>query len=81
MPFYVRITNIEDNAFLLAPLAKSAGGTEACGTAVYKDKTDPDYQRILAEFAPNTKLLKEKPRLDMPGAKYIGWKKSAEAAR
>ena len=81
MPFYVRITNVQDNSFLLAPLAKSAGGTEGCGEAVFKDKTDPDYQRILAEFAPNTKLLKERPRLDMPGAKYIGWEKSADVKK
>ncbi|KKK66244.1 hypothetical protein LCGC14_2966050, partial [marine sediment metagenome] len=31
--FYTRITKVEDNNFLLAPLAKSAGGTEACGKA------------------------------------------------
>jgi len=67
--FYTRITNIEENDFLSAPLAKIAGGTQACGTAVFKDKNDPDYQKILAEFAPITKMIKDKPRLDMPGAK------------
>jgi len=63
--FYTRITNIEENNFLFAPLAKSAGGKEACGKAIFKDKSDPDYQKILAEFVPITKMLKEKPRLDM----------------
>jgi hypothetical protein len=66
--FYTRITNVEENDFLLAPLAKIAGGTQACGTAVFKDKNDPDYQKILAEFAPITKMIKDTPRLDMPGA-------------
>lgn len=67
--FYTRVTNVEENDFLFAPLAKAAGGTESCGKAIFKDKTDPDYQKILAEFAPITKMLKDKPRLDMPGAK------------
>ncbi len=67
--FYTRITNIEENDFLSAPLAKIAGGTQACGTVVFKDKNDPDYQKILAEFAPITKMIKDVPRLDMPGAK------------
>ena len=73
--FYTRITNIEENDFLLAPLAKIAGGTQACGTVVFKDKDDPDYQKILAEFAPITKMIKDKPRLDMSGA-IIGCVKS-----
>lgn len=67
--FYTRVTNVEENNFLHAPLAEAAGGSGKCGKAIFKDKTDPDYQKILAEFAPITKMLKDKPRLDMPGAK------------
>ncbi len=67
--FYTRVTNIEENDFLHAPLAEAAGGSEKCGKAIFKDKTDPDYQKILAEFVPITKMLKDKPSLDMPGAK------------
>jgi len=65
--FYTRVTAIEDNVFLLAPLAKAAGGTEACGRAVFKTKNDPDYQAILKVFTPITEMLKAKPRMDMPG--------------
>ena len=62
---YVRITNVQDNAFLLAPLARAAGGTQRCGTAVFRSTSDPDYQAILATFEPLAQLLKESPRMDM----------------
>jgi len=65
--FYTRVTNIADNGFLLAPLAKAAGGTEACGKAVFTTKDDPDYKAVVAVFAPITEMLKAKPRMDMPG--------------
>ena len=66
--FYTRITNIEHNSFLLAPLAKSAGGTEACGKAVFESKDDPDYRAILKVFEPIQKMLEAKPRMDMADA-------------
>ena len=65
--FYTRVENIEHNNFLLAPLAKAAGGTEACGKPVFATKSDPDYQKILAVFAPITEMIKATPRMDMPG--------------
>jgi hypothetical protein len=64
----VRFTNVDRNAFLLAPLAKSAGGTEQCGKAVFADRNDPDYQKLLKLFEPITKVLEENPRQDMPGS-------------
>jgi hypothetical protein len=67
--FYTRVTRIEDNDFLLAPLAKSAGGTEVCGKPTFASKDDPDYQKILAVFKPIQEMLKERPRMDMPGAR------------
>ncbi len=69
--FYTRITKIEDNDFLLAPLAKSAGGTEACGKATFLSKDDPDYQAILKTFEPITKLMAQRPRIDFPGSEYV----------
>jgi len=57
------------NNFLLAPLSKQAGGTEACGKATFKSKEDPDYQAILKTFDPILKGLKEVPRMDFEGAK------------
>lgn len=63
--FYTRITNPQDNAFLLAPLAKSAAGTEACGRVVFASTADPDYQAILSTFIPVTEDLADCPRMDM----------------
>jgi hypothetical protein len=66
--FWTRITNPHLNEFLLAPLAKSAGGTERCGKAVFADTHDPDYQAVLGTFAPALAELERMPRIDMPGA-------------
>ena len=63
--FYIRIEKPELNSFLLAPLAKSAGGTERCGTAVFKTSGDPDYQALLKTFAPITEFQRAAPRDDM----------------
>jgi len=63
--FYTRIENPQLNSFLLAPLARSAGGAEACGKAIFADASDPDYQAILRTFAPIRDLLKQNPRTDM----------------
>ena len=65
--FYTRMLKPENNGFLLAPLAQSAGGTEACGKAVFADTSDPDYQKLLDVFEPVQNLLKQRPRADMPG--------------
>lgn len=66
---WTRITEPELNQFLLAPLAKSAGGNERCGQTVFADKTDADYQAILATFKQTTRMLERTPRIDMPGGK------------
>ena len=66
--FYTRILQARGQHFLLAPLAKSAGGTEACGQAVFASKDDPDYQAILATFEPIHELLEASPRMDMTDA-------------
>jgi hypothetical protein len=68
-PFWTRITNPRMNTFLLAPLAKSAGGSGACGSPVFQTTTDPDYQLLLKTFEPITETLRVRPRMDMPGAK------------
>ena len=64
---YTRITNPQHNAFLLAPLAKQAGGTQQCGRAVFANTQDTDYQKILRTFQPIHDLLGKRPRADMPG--------------
>jgi hypothetical protein len=66
---WTRVTEPELNNFLLAPLAKAAGGSEKCRTAVFADTADPDYQAILAAFESTTAMLKQTPRMDMPGGR------------
>lgn len=65
---WLRITHPQLNNFLLAPLAKSAGGTQTCGKAVFESTQDLDYQAILKTFEPLRKMLQKQPRMDMPGA-------------
>jgi hypothetical protein len=64
--FYTRFTNPQDNAFLLAPLAKEAGGTQKCAKVIFRSKDDPDYQKILETFKPVQQLVQKIPRADMP---------------
>ncbi len=65
--FYTRMLKPENNGFLLAPLAKSAGGLQTCGRPVFESSNDPDYQKILETFTPIRQLLKNIPRADMDG--------------
>lgn len=76
---YTRILEPEENSFLFAPLAKAAGGTESCGNAVFASKDDPDYQRIIRCFEPIRSQVKQRPRMDMPGAHSSCDLKFAEA--
>jgi hypothetical protein len=62
---WLRIRNPEFNNFLTAPLARAAGGTEACGKAVFESKEDPDYQAIVKTFEPLQEMLAQTPRMDM----------------
>jgi hypothetical protein len=68
-PFWTRLVNPALNSFLLAPLAKEAGGTGVCGKAVFASTADPDYQAILRTFEPVLAELRTRPRTDMAGAK------------
>ena len=62
---WTRISHPELNSFLLAPLAKAAGGAGLCGESVFESTTDADYQAILATFGAITELLERTPRLDL----------------
>jgi hypothetical protein len=70
--FYTRVMRPEKNNFLLAPLAKDAGGTGKCGKPIFASTNDPDYQKVLRTFAPIHALLKERPRPDMEGLQAMG---------
>jgi hypothetical protein len=63
--FYVRIDHPGRNRFLRAPLAKTAGGSGACGEAIFTSTDDPDYRALLDLFNPVQELLARRPRLDM----------------
>jgi len=63
--YYIRMLKPENNNFLLAPLAKSAGGTEQCGQAVFKSKEDQDYKKLIDVFRPLQEMLEQEPRVDM----------------
>ncbi len=69
--FYTRVSNPEKNNFLLAPLAKEAGGLQKCREAVFASTADPDYQKILRTFEPIQVLLKSSPREDMATCKLV----------
>ena len=66
--FALRLDNPERNAFLTAPLAVDEGGSGKCPVAVFKDKSDPDYKKLIETFRQTEQMLVETPRMDMAGA-------------
>jgi hypothetical protein len=66
---FVCLTDPEQNDFLIAPLARAAGGRESCGNPVFETAADPDYQALLKLFESTRAMLAQRPRMDMPGAK------------
>ena len=73
------LTRPEKSFFLMAPLAKEAGGlglcTNAQGKAVFASKDDPGYKTLLALVADAKTILDSDPRFDMknfcPNPEYI----------
>ena len=64
----------ENSLLLLAPLAQAAGGWELCRdpkdgskVKVFANRSDPDYQALLAMITAGTDFLAEHKRFDMPG--------------
>jgi hypothetical protein len=56
----------EKSVLLLAPLAKSAGGYQACGEAVFKDTADSDYVTMLKSIEDAKAELERLTRFHMP---------------
>lgn len=56
-----------ESTLLLAPLARDAGGFEACGRAVFASTDDPDYLALLGLVQAAADRLNEIKRFDMPG--------------
>ncbi|MDR2845476.1 MAG: hypothetical protein LBV28_05240, partial [Puniceicoccales bacterium] len=61
------LTAPDKSLLLLAPLAKSAGGYESCGSALLTGKDDPRYRTILSAIERTKTRLDEIKRFDMPG--------------
>jgi len=57
----------EKSYWLLAPLAKEAGGLELCSRPVFKGTSDPLYKAILASIRDAHNRLLAGKRFDMPG--------------
>jgi mono/diheme cytochrome c family protein len=51
--------------FLIAPLARSSGGSEKCGRPVYRDPSDPDYQVVLKLVREGVRKAWDAPRRDL----------------
>ena len=69
-PLYQAMCNLDRPAhsiFLRAPLAKSAGGLELCGQAVFRDREDKDYLTILTRIEDASRQMHQEKRFDMPG--------------
>ena len=47
--------------------AKEAGGWGSCGDDVFKDKQDPDYQRMLTAIELGKQYGNQRPRYGTPG--------------
>jgi len=58
---------VQRSPALLAALAKSAGGTEACRKTIFADRDDPDFKKVAAIFATLSPEAKANPRADMLG--------------
>ena len=73
------LTRPEKSLYLLAPLAKAAGGLGLCtngvGKAVFESTKDPDYQKLLAMVKEAKAQHEAEPRFDQknfcPNPEYI----------
>ena len=72
-PMAVNLTHPQWSAVLVANLAKSAGGSADDAKARFKTVSDPHYQAILKAIRSGKQALDAKPRVDMPGAKPVGY--------
>jgi hypothetical protein len=61
----VKFLDVDQSPALLAPLAKSAGGTEKCGQAVFVDRDDPDAKALIDTLHKLAEEIKTNPRIDM----------------
>ncbi len=67
----INFSNPELSRILLRNLAKTAGGWVEDEKALFKDKSDPRYVRLLNALQVAGKALDKYPRVDMQGAKVV----------
>lgn len=71
-PEWISLREPSRTGFLNAPLARAAGGTEACGRPIYESTADPDYRRLLVAVRRAVEAAWARPRRDVatliPGA-------------
>ena len=61
------LTRPEKSLVVQAPLSKKSGGLGLCGDAVFKDKNDADYVKLLAAIKATAAQHDKQKRFDMPG--------------
>jgi mono/diheme cytochrome c family protein len=77
---WVNLSNPKLSRVLTAPMVKECGGLGLClgadkkPQAVFKNAGDPDFVAMLAAIEEGAKLLRDKPRMDMPGGKPVPYK-------
>ena len=64
----INFTHPDKSRFLYENLAKSAGGLAEDHACIYSSKEDPEYIKLLDAITQVSEHLKQKPRMDMPGA-------------
>ena len=62
---WIDLRQPERTLFLRAPLSKSAGGSQTCQGAVYKDAGDPDYHSLRELVAAAARKAWASPRRDL----------------
>jgi mono/diheme cytochrome c family protein len=62
---WIDIHQADRSLFLRAPLAKTSGGTQKCGSAVYASDNDPDYQAVRSLVEDAVARAWSEPRRDL----------------
>ena len=62
---WIDVRQPERSLLLVAPLAAEAGGTQNCSQAVYGDRDDPDYRKVLELVQSAAQKARAFPRRDL----------------
>jgi mono/diheme cytochrome c family protein len=64
-PDWIDMYEPRRSRFLVAPLARSAGGSQQCGEVIYRDQQDPDYRTLAELLDEAVRRAWERPRRDV----------------